>query len=273
MANATSGFTEDRLPAQPVSHRLRLDLIGERPASAWRSLASGGCRRCRCRITYCPDRRVSGRATAHRRQRRSVEQSRDYTMARFGRLCPCRAGRAAVGYRAWGKQARGRIFRTYLAGVEHRFLGDLGNIRDYLVRDFQRHHDLRCVHDGDALDHHQCLAGHARGECRLYRARSSAAHAELESHDKNLSADDFAVFFSGARLAFGFGWRVSLVAETIGSSSGVGYRLRQAADLIRTDQVFAWTLTLVIMMATIEMGMLKPLENYLFRWKKGAEAQ
>jgi NitT/TauT family transport system permease protein len=77
-------------------------------------------------------------------------------------------------------------------------------------------------------------------------------------------------FFSGARLAFGFGWRVSLVAETIGSSSGVGYRLRQAADLIRTDQVFAWTLTLVIMMAGIEMGVLKPLENYLFRWKKEA---
>ena len=80
-------------------------------------------------------------------------------------------------------------------------------------------------------------------------------------------------FFSGARLAFGFGWRVSLVAETIGSSSGVGYRLRQAADLIRTDQVFAWTLTMVIMMATIEMGLMKPLENYLFRWKKNVEAQ
>jgi NitT/TauT family transport system permease protein len=80
-------------------------------------------------------------------------------------------------------------------------------------------------------------------------------------------------FFSGARLAFGFSWRVSLVAETIGSSSGVGYRLRQAADLIRTDQVFAWTLTMVIMMATIEMGMMKPLENYLFRWKKNVEAQ
>jgi NitT/TauT family transport system permease protein len=80
-------------------------------------------------------------------------------------------------------------------------------------------------------------------------------------------------FFSGARLAFGFGWRVSLVAETIGSSSGVGYRLRQAADLIQTDQVFAWTLTLVILMAAIEMGILKPLENYLFRWKKEAEGQ
>jgi NitT/TauT family transport system permease protein len=80
-------------------------------------------------------------------------------------------------------------------------------------------------------------------------------------------------FFSGARLAFGFGWRVSLVAETIGSSSGVGYRLRQAADLIQTDQVFAWTLTLVILMAGIEMAILKPLENYLFRWKKEAKDQ
>jgi NitT/TauT family transport system permease protein len=47
-------------------------------------------------------------------------------------------------------------------------------------------------------------------------------------------------FFSGARLAFGFGWRVSTCSPaTIGSSSACGYRLRQAADLIRTDQVFA----------------------------------
>jgi len=78
-------------------------------------------------------------------------------------------------------------------------------------------------------------------------------------------------FFSGARLAFGFGWRVSLVAETLGSSSGVGYRLRQAADLIQTDQVFAWTITLIVLMAAIEMGILRPLENHLFRWKKETE--
>lgn len=74
-------------------------------------------------------------------------------------------------------------------------------------------------------------------------------------------------FFSGARLAFGFGWRVSLVAETIGSSNGIGYRLRQAADLVQTDQVFAWTVTLVVLMLLIEAGVLKPLERRLFRWK------
>lgn len=75
-------------------------------------------------------------------------------------------------------------------------------------------------------------------------------------------------FFSGARLAFGFGWRVSLVAETLGASSGVGYRLRQASDLIQTDQVFAWTIVQIAMMLVIEAGLLKPLERHLFRWRR-----
>lgn len=74
-------------------------------------------------------------------------------------------------------------------------------------------------------------------------------------------------FFSGARLAFGFGWRVSLVAETLGASDGIGYRLRQAADLVQTDQVFAWTLMLVLLMLALEGGILKPMERRLFRWK------
>lgn len=75
-------------------------------------------------------------------------------------------------------------------------------------------------------------------------------------------------FFSGARLAFGFGWRVSLVAETLGASSGVGYRLRQASDLIQTDQVFAWTIVQIAMMLVIEIGLLQPAERWLFRWRR-----
>jgi NitT/TauT family transport system permease protein len=77
-------------------------------------------------------------------------------------------------------------------------------------------------------------------------------------------------FFSGARLAFGFGWRVSLVAETLGASDGIGYRLRQAADLVQSDQVFAWTLLLIVQMLLLEAGVIKPLERRLFLWKTQA---
>ena len=79
-------------------------------------------------------------------------------------------------------------------------------------------------------------------------------------------------FFSGARLAFGFGARVSLVAESLGASSGIGYRLRQAADLVQTDQVFAWTLTLVTLMIGLESFVLKPIERKLFAWKKTTQS-
>jgi NitT/TauT family transport system permease protein len=79
-------------------------------------------------------------------------------------------------------------------------------------------------------------------------------------------------FFSGARLAFSFGWRVSLVAETLGASSGVGYRLRQASDLIQTDQVFAWTIVQIAIMLVIEIGVLQPAEAYLFRWRRDVRA-
>ena len=79
-------------------------------------------------------------------------------------------------------------------------------------------------------------------------------------------------FFSGARLAFGFGWRVSLVAETLGAASGVGYRLRQASDLIQTDQVFAWTIAQIAMMLVIEVWLLQPAEHYLFRWRRDVRA-
>ena len=76
--------------------------------------------------------------------------------------------------------------------------------------------------------------------------------------------------FSGSRLAFGFGWRVSLVAETLGSSSGIGYRIRQAADLLQLAQVFAWTIILVIIMSLLELVVFQPAERYLFRWRREA---
>ena len=75
-------------------------------------------------------------------------------------------------------------------------------------------------------------------------------------------------FFSGARLAIGFGARVVIVAESLGASSGIGYRLRQAADLVQTDQVFAWTITLVALMIGLETLVLKPVEQRLFAWKR-----
>jgi NitT/TauT family transport system permease protein len=50
--------------------------------------------------------------------------------------------------------------------------------------------------------------------------------------------------------------------------SGVGYRLRQASDLIQTDQVLAWTIAQIAMMLVIEGALIAPFERCLFRWRR-----
>ena len=128
--------------------------------------------------------------------------------------------------------------------------------------------DLRRADDGVPADRHQRLAGTQAVNADYVELAQALRFSRGKTLVKIYLPSILPYFFSGARLAFGFGWRVSLVAETLGASSGVGYRLRQASDLIQMDQVFAWTIVQVAMMLVIEIGLLQPLERYLFRWRR-----
>ena len=76
--------------------------------------------------------------------------------------------------------------------------------------------------------------------------------------------------FAGLRLAIGFGWRVGLVAEALGSPSGVGFQLKQAVDLMHTEDVFAWSVAVILVMIILEVLLLRPIEARSFRWRKPA---
>jgi NitT/TauT family transport system permease protein len=78
--------------------------------------------------------------------------------------------------------------------------------------------------------------------------------------------------YSGCRLALGFGWRVGLVSEALGSASGVGFQLKQAVDLMHTADVFAWSVAVIVVMILIEIVAFRPLEAWSFRWRKPLRA-
>lgn len=78
-------------------------------------------------------------------------------------------------------------------------------------------------------------------------------------------------FFSGARLAFGFGSRVSLVAEALGSSAGIGYMIVRSADLLQMSNVFVWSILLVGTIVVIDGLVIRRAEAYLFRWRKESQ--
>ena len=72
---------------------------------------------------------------------------------------------------------------------------------------------------------------------------------------------------AGLRSGFSLAWRISVVAEAMGSTAGIGYRLRQAADMVQIEQVFAWAIILIVLMIALEMTLLRPMERRLLSWR------
>jgi NitT/TauT family transport system permease protein len=69
------------------------------------------------------------------------------------------------------------------------------------------------------------------------------------------------------RYALGICWKICTTVELIGLSSGVGYMLNYWFGLFQMTQVFAWTLSFLLVMFAIEYLLFKPLEAHLTRWR------
>jgi NitT/TauT family transport system permease protein len=74
--------------------------------------------------------------------------------------------------------------------------------------------------------------------------------------------------FAGARLGLSLGWKVIVLVEVFGMSSGVGYQLNNAFAAQNVAAVLAWTLLFAIVMAVLEYGVLQGLERRAGRWRK-----
>ncbi|WP_345420626.1 ABC transporter permease [Pseudonocardia xishanensis] len=64
----------------------------------------------------------------------------------------------------------------------------------------------------------------------------------------------------------GFTLRIVVFAEAIAATSGVGYSMSQAQGSFRTDQIFAWTIILVVFNFLL-MAALERAERVLLRWR------
>ncbi|TCK25726.1 ABC transporter permease [Pseudonocardia endophytica] len=74
--------------------------------------------------------------------------------------------------------------------------------------------------------------------------------------------------FAGARLGLSLGWKVIVLVEVFGMSSGVGYQLNNAFAAQNVAAVLAWTLLFAVVMAVLEYGVLQGLERRASRWRK-----
>ncbi|MEV7912491.1 ABC transporter permease [Streptomyces griseus] len=76
--------------------------------------------------------------------------------------------------------------------------------------------------------------------------------------------------FAGARLGLSLSWKVIVLVEMFGMSSGIGYQLNNQFAAQDVASVLSWTLLFAAVMAVLEYGLLQGLESRLNRWRKVA---
>ena len=76
----------------------------------------------------------------------------------------------------------------------------------------------------------------------------------------------------GAKLGLALSWKVTVLAELFGVTSGVGYEISRNFQMFSLDGVLAWALSFAAVMALIEYGLIAPVYRRLTRWRGGATA-
>jgi len=77
--------------------------------------------------------------------------------------------------------------------------------------------------------------------------------------------------FSSARLAFALSWKIALVSEVFGATSGVGYAVSYYYQTLHADMIIAWAFPVMVVMFLVER-VFRRLEERSFQWRPELEA-
>jgi len=74
-------------------------------------------------------------------------------------------------------------------------------------------------------------------------------------------------FFAAVRVGFGVGWKVAVIAEVVGATSGVGWIMTWSREIFDMVGVFTWIVVLVIIYVIIEYLIIVQIEKRLLKWR------
>ncbi len=76
---------------------------------------------------------------------------------------------------------------------------------------------------------------------------------------------------AGFSLASASSIRLTVMAELLGAREGMGQRIAIARSYLETEQLFAWILVLLLILAALEFLLIRPLKNWSLRGLSSAE--
>jgi NitT/TauT family transport system permease protein len=77
--------------------------------------------------------------------------------------------------------------------------------------------------------------------------------------------------FTALRTGLSLTWKIILVVELLGRSSGVGFQIHLYFQLFEVDMILAYALSFMVAMQFIEWVVVRPLEQHVQRWRKDGQ--
>jgi NitT/TauT family transport system permease protein len=75
-------------------------------------------------------------------------------------------------------------------------------------------------------------------------------------------------FTAAARSGLALVWKIVLVVELLGRSTGVGHQLNVAFQLFDVPMILAYAIAFIAVVQVIEVGLLQPIDARVNRWRR-----
>jgi NitT/TauT family transport system permease protein len=86
---------------------------------------------------------------------------------------------------------------------------------------------------------------------------------------RHVTVPQLAPFFTAAaRSGLALVWKIVLVVELLGRSTGVGHQLNVAFQLFDVPMILAYAIAFIAVVQVIEIGLLQPLDVRVNRWRR-----
>jgi NitT/TauT family transport system permease protein len=77
----------------------------------------------------------------------------------------------------------------------------------------------------------------------------------------------FPYILTGSRVAMALSWKISVIAEVLGARSGIGFAISDAYERLRTDEIFAWTIVIVLVLQAFDLLVFRRLESRVKKYQ------
>ena len=77
--------------------------------------------------------------------------------------------------------------------------------------------------------------------------------------------------FTALRTGLSLTWKIILVVELLGRSSGIGFQIHLYFQLFEVDMILAYALSFMMVMQLIEWVAVRPIERHVQRWRKDGQ--